>query len=103
MDRDYRKLRAYSAVGLVVPAVPALYYWLDPLVGATSLIFVNEGHSTFVKAEPARISYGSLFIVMIILMPYGIINFIRKRRQVPTLGQLTELPIDGTGVALGKE
>ncbi len=51
--------------------------WLGPIVGATLLTFINEGLSTFVKAELARIIYGCLFIVVIIFMPNGIIEFFK--------------------------
>ncbi|MFH1116901.1 MAG: branched-chain amino acid ABC transporter permease [Pseudomonadota bacterium] len=57
--------------------------WLGPLIGATSLTFINEGLSTFVKAELARIIYGSLFIVVIIFMPDGLIEYFRRKRQRP--------------------
>jgi branched-chain amino acid transport system permease protein len=53
--------------------------WLGPVLGATILSLVNEGLSTFVNAELARIIYGSLFIVVIIFMPNGIIEFFKKR------------------------
>jgi branched-chain amino acid transport system permease protein len=49
--------------------------WLGPVVGAVALSLINEGLSTFVKAEWARIIYGCLFIVVIIFMPDGIIEF----------------------------
>ncbi len=51
--------------------------WLGPIVGATALTIVNEGLSTFMKAELARIIYGCLFIVVIIFMPNGIIEFFK--------------------------
>jgi branched-chain amino acid transport system permease protein len=53
--------------------------WLGPLVGAVALSLINEGLSTFVKAELARIIYGCLFIVVIIFMPDGIIEFFGSR------------------------
>jgi ABC-type branched-subunit amino acid transport system permease subunit len=52
-------------------------FWVGPLVGATILTFVNEGLSTFVKAEFARIIYGCLFIVVIIFMPNGVLEFFK--------------------------
>ncbi len=52
--------------------------WLGPVVGAAALTVINEGLSTFVKAELARIIYGCLFIVVIIFMPNGIIEFFRS-------------------------
>lgn len=55
--------------------------WLGPIVGAASLSFINEGLSTFVKAELARIIYGCLFIMVIIFMPNGIIEFFKKRGE----------------------
>lgn len=55
--------------------------WLGPVIGAVLLSLVNEALSTFVKAELARIIYGSLFIVVIIFMPDGIISFFRSRRK----------------------
>jgi branched-chain amino acid transport system permease protein len=60
--------------------------WLGPIVGAVVLTLVNEGLSTFVKAEFARIIYGCLFIGVIIFMPNGIIEFF-KRGQRQSLGQ----------------
>lgn len=54
-------------------------FWFGPLVGATILTFVNEGLSTFVKAEYARIIYGCLFIIVIIFMPNGILEFVKTR------------------------
>jgi len=54
--------------------------WLGPVIGAVLLTLINEGLSTFVRAELARIIYGSLFIIVTIYMPNGIIDFFRKRR-----------------------
>lgn len=59
--------------------------WLGPIVGAVVLTLVNEGLSTFVKAEFARIIYGCLFIGVIIFMPNGIIEFF-NRGQRQSLG-----------------
>ncbi|MFH1349627.1 MAG: branched-chain amino acid ABC transporter permease [Pseudomonadota bacterium] len=53
--------------------------WLGPIIGAVVLTLVNEGLSTFVKAELARIIYGCLFIGVIIFMPNGIMEFFKKR------------------------
>lgn len=55
--------------------------WLGPVVGAVILSFVNEGLTTFVKAEWAQIIYGSLFIMVIIFMPNGIIEFFKSRKE----------------------
>ncbi len=55
--------------------------WLGPILGAVILTLVNEGLSTFVKAELARIIYGFLFIFVITFMPNGIMEFFRKRRE----------------------
>jgi len=40
--------------------------WLGPVIGAVLLTLINEGLSTFVRAELARIIYGSLFIIVTI-------------------------------------
>ncbi len=58
--------------------------WLGPLIGATALTFINEGLSTFVKAEFARIIYGCLFILVIVFMPNGIIEFFKHRKTLPS-------------------
>ena len=55
--------------------------WLGPIIGAVMLTLVNEGLSTFVKAELARIIYGCLFIVVIIFMPNGIIEFFKREKK----------------------
>ncbi len=55
--------------------------WLGPVIGAVVLTLVNEGLSTFVKAEFARIIYGCLFIGVIIFMPNGIMEFFKKGRR----------------------
>jgi branched-chain amino acid transport system permease protein len=55
--------------------------WLGPVIGAAALSLVNELLSTFVKAELARIIYGSLFIIVIIFMPNGVIEFVGKMRK----------------------
>ena len=55
--------------------------WLGALIGAVSLSLVNEFLTTFVGAEIARILYGLLFIVVIIFMPNGIMEFFRRRRR----------------------
>jgi branched-chain amino acid transport system permease protein len=52
--------------------------WLGPVIGAVVLTLVNEGLSTFVKAEFARIIYGCLFIGVIIFMPNGIMEFLKR-------------------------
>ncbi len=56
--------------------------WLGALIGAVSLSLVNEFLTTFVGAEIARIIYGMLFIVVIIFMPNGIMEFFRRRRRI---------------------
>lgn len=53
--------------------------WMGPVIGAVLLTLINEGLSTFVRAELARIIYGGLFIIVTIYMPNGIIDFFRKR------------------------
>jgi branched-chain amino acid transport system permease protein len=53
---------------------------LGPIIGAVCLTLINEGLSTFVKAELARIIYGCLFIGVIIFMPNGIMEFFKKDR-----------------------
>jgi branched-chain amino acid transport system permease protein len=53
--------------------------WMGALIGAVSLSLVNEFLTTFVGAEIARIIYGFLFVVVIIFMPNGIMEFIRRR------------------------
>ncbi|MCA1959716.1 MAG: branched-chain amino acid ABC transporter permease [Desulfomonile sp.] len=55
--------------------------WLGPVIGAAVLSLVNELLSTFVKAELARIIYGSLFIIVIIFMPNGVIEFLGRLRK----------------------
>jgi branched-chain amino acid transport system permease protein len=55
--------------------------WLGPIIGAVVLTLVNEGLSTFVKAELARIIYGCLFIGVMIFMPNGIMEFFKKRKS----------------------
>jgi branched-chain amino acid transport system permease protein len=55
--------------------------WLGPIIGAVVLTLVNEGLSTFVKAELARIIYGCLFIGVIIFMPNGIMEFFRRGKK----------------------
>jgi len=55
---------------------------MGPIIGAGSLTIINQVLSTFVKAELARVVYGCLFIVVIIFMPNGIIDFFRSDRQL---------------------
>jgi branched-chain amino acid transport system permease protein len=54
--------------------------WLGPVIGAVVLTLINEGLSTFVRAEFARIIYGCLFIGVIIFMPNGIIEFFKRAK-----------------------
>jgi branched-chain amino acid transport system permease protein len=56
--------------------------WLGALIGAVSLSLVNEFLTTFVGAEIARIIYGLLFIIVIIFMPNGIMEYFRRRRRM---------------------
>jgi len=53
---------------------------MGPIVGAVLLTLINEGLSTFVKAELARIIYGGLFIGVIIYLPNGIMEFFKNDR-----------------------
>lgn len=62
--------------------------WLGPILGAAILTIVNESLSTFIKAELARIIYGCLFIVVIIFMPNGMMEFFRKK--VKNVGDTTD-------------
>ncbi len=59
--------------------------WVGPIVGAVVLTLVNEGLSTFVRAELARIIYGCLFIVVITFMPNGIMEFFRRKGKTEKL------------------
>ncbi|MEJ2023766.1 MAG: branched-chain amino acid ABC transporter permease, partial [Deltaproteobacteria bacterium] len=56
--------------------------WMGPIVGAVILTLVNEGLSTFVTSELARIIYGCLFIVIITFMPNGIMEFFKKKGKL---------------------
>ncbi len=55
--------------------------WLGALIGAVSLSLINEFLTTFVGAEIARIIFGLLFIVVIIFLPNGVMEFFRRRRR----------------------
>jgi branched-chain amino acid transport system permease protein len=55
--------------------------WIGPVIGAIGLSIINEILSTFVKAEMARIIYGCLFVIVIILMPNGITDFFRRKNR----------------------
>lgn len=52
--------------------------WLGALLGSISLSLTNEFLTTFIGAEVARIIYGFLFVIVIIFMPNGLMEFIRK-------------------------
>jgi branched-chain amino acid transport system permease protein len=52
--------------------------WVGPLLGAVSLTMVNEFLSIFVKPEVARIIYGTMFMAVIIFMPDGIVDFLKR-------------------------
>jgi branched-chain amino acid transport system permease protein len=67
--------------------------WLGPILGAVVLTIINEALSTFVKAELARIVYGCLFIVVIIFMPNGVIEFIKGVIDRRTGGLYPSSPI----------
>jgi len=56
--------------------------WVGALVGAVCLSLANEFLTTFVRAEMARIIYGFLFAVVIIFMPNGVMEFIRRKRSI---------------------
>ena len=55
--------------------------WMGALIGAVSLSLINEFLTTFVGAEIARIIYGLLFIGVILFMPNGIMEYIRRRAR----------------------
>lgn len=55
--------------------------WLGALLGSISLSLVNEFLTTFIGAEIARIIYGFLFVIVIIFMPNGLIEFLRPMRR----------------------
>lgn len=52
--------------------------WVGALIGAVSLSLVNEFLTTFIGAELARIIYGFLFMGVIIFMPNGVMEFLKK-------------------------
>jgi branched-chain amino acid transport system permease protein len=54
--------------------------WVGPFLGAVSLTVVNELLSVFVKPEMARVIYGTMFVIVIIFMPDGIVDFLRRKR-----------------------
>ncbi|PKN62118.1 MAG: branched-chain amino acid ABC transporter permease [Deltaproteobacteria bacterium HGW-Deltaproteobacteria-15] len=59
--------------------------WEGPVIGAVSLSIVNEFLSIFIRPEFARIIYGTMFMVVIIFMPDGIVPFL-KRNAKPRSG-----------------
>jgi len=52
--------------------------WHGPIVGAVVLSVINELLTTFIGAEVARILYGLLFVVLILFMPNGIYEYLKK-------------------------
>ena len=54
--------------------------WVGALIGAVFLSLVNEFLTTFVGAEIARIIYGFLFVGVILFMPNGVMEFLRRGR-----------------------
>jgi branched-chain amino acid transport system permease protein len=68
--------------------------WLGPVVGATGLSLVNELLSTFVKAELARVIYGCLFVIVIIFMPNGVIEFVGRFRKSPSTASSSMSTVD---------
>jgi branched-chain amino acid transport system permease protein len=61
--------------------------WIGAFIGAVSLSLINEFLTTFVGAEIARIIYGLLFIGVILFMPNGIMEYIRKRARKEAYAQ----------------
>jgi branched-chain amino acid transport system permease protein len=55
--------------------------WEGPVIGAVSLSIVNEFLSIFIRPEFARIIYGTMFMVVIIFMPDGIVPFLRRNAR----------------------
>lgn len=55
--------------------------WMGAVIGALSLSLINEFLTTFFGAELARIIYGFLFIVVILFMPNGVMEYIRRRSR----------------------
>jgi len=54
--------------------------WIGPLLGSAILIPFNEILAVYLPPEVARLTYGILFIVIIISMPYGIYGFYKRIR-----------------------
>lgn len=52
--------------------------WIGALIGAVFISLVNEFLTTFVGAEIARIIYGFLFIGVILFMPNGVMEYLRR-------------------------
>ncbi|MEM3112656.1 MAG: branched-chain amino acid ABC transporter permease [Candidatus Anstonellales archaeon] len=55
--------------------------WIGPLIGAIVLSIVNEILSLLIKPEFARIIYGTMFMVVIIFMPDGIVSFLKEKKR----------------------
>ncbi|NNJ11177.1 branched-chain amino acid ABC transporter permease [Chloroflexales bacterium ZM16-3] len=56
--------------------------WLGPLLGAVLLSTINEVLVIQVGAQPARIVFGSLLIIVILFMPNGLIAAIQPLRRL---------------------
>lgn len=54
--------------------------WIGPLLGATVLSLANQVFVTFIGAEISRIFYGLLLMGVIIFMPDGMIEYVKKSR-----------------------
>ncbi len=57
--------------------------WIGPLLGAVLLTMVNELLSISIRPEVARVIYGAMFVAVIIFMPDGIVNALRKKASHP--------------------
>jgi len=56
--------------------------WIGPLMGTLIVIPIDEMLTVYVSPELARISYGILFVLIILLMPNGLFVFLKKRISV---------------------
>lgn len=68
----------YNVLTVVLMAVfGGTRTWTGPLLGAVTLSLMNEGLSILVNPEIARIMFGTLFIVVVLIMPNGIVEYVQ--------------------------
>ena len=71
----------YSLAALAMPLLGGTATWVGPVVGALLLSIIQQVLGIFASPQVNLLVYGLVLVVSVILLPGGVVEFVRRRRR----------------------